>query len=136
VIFFIMLGLGLFIGSTGYAYWWIMLQFSNTITRRTKEIYLNKILVQETAWFDSFNYNEMSARLTKEMMAINKAIGEKTGVINVAIGMTLCGLVIAFVNGWSLALAMVAIGPAIGVCAACFGAMTTGKFKAGLKAYG
>lgn len=97
---------------------------------------MKSILIQETAWFDSFNYNEMSARITKEIMAINKSIGEKVGLIVMSLGMTTCGFIIGMINGWSLALAMCAVGPAIGIAATCFGAMTDTKFKSGLRAYG
>lgn len=78
--FIVMLCVGFGIGSLGFGYWTILLKFSNNVARRTKENYLNAILKQETGWFDSFNYNELSARITKETMAINTAIGEKVGL--------------------------------------------------------
>jgi ATP-binding cassette, subfamily B (MDR/TAP), member 1 len=134
--FGIMVAVGIVIGFFGYAYWSILLKFSNTIARRTKENYLASILKQETGWFDSFNYMEMSARITKETMAINKAIGEKVGLIMLTIGMTSCGFIIGIINGWSLALAMCAIGPVIGVTAVMYGIIMNNKFSKALRAYG
>jgi ABC-type multidrug transport system fused ATPase/permease subunit len=136
IMFGIMIGVGLIIGFFGFMYWNILLKFSNTIARRTKENYLASILKQETGWFDSFNYMEMSARIAKETMAINKAIGEKVGLIMLTIGMTACGFVIGIINGWSLALAMCAIGPVIGVCAVMYGLIMDNKFSKALRAYG
>lgn len=116
-----MIGVGVGVGTFGFIYWIILLKFSSKISRRTKENYLAAILKQETGWFDSFNYNELSARITKETMSINKAIGEKVGLIIFSLGMTICGLVIGLINGWSLALANCAVGPIIGVTAVFFG---------------
>jgi len=136
IVFFVMIGVGAAIGIFGFIYWIILLKFSSKIARRTKENYLAAILKQETGWFDSFNYNELSARITKETMAINKAIGEKIGLIIYSLGMTICGLVIGTINGRSLALANCAIGPIVGVCAVFFGATMESKFSKALKAYG
>jgi ATP-binding cassette, subfamily B (MDR/TAP), member 1 len=135
IVFFVMIGVGAAIGLCGFIYWSILLKFSNIVARRTKETYLGAILKQETGWFDSFNYNELTARITKETMQINKAIGEKVGLIIFSIGMTMSGFVIGVVNGWSLALVMVAIGPLIGVCAVTFGMMGQNKHAKSLKAY-
>ena len=90
---------------------------------------------QETGWFDSFNYNELSSRVVKECGSINKAIGEKVGLMIFAIGMTVCGLVISIVNGWSLALANFAVGPFIGIAALFFGKTIESKSSKALKAY-
>lgn len=134
-IFFMMLGVGVVIGLLGYGYWALLLRFSQEIARRTKESYLAAILKQETGWFDSFNYNEMSARITKETLTINKAIGEKAGLIVMSVGMVISGFLIGLFFGWSLCLAMFAIGPLIGVCAAMFGIMLNSKSAKGLKSY-
>ena len=134
--FFVMLGVGCGIGVFCTVYWMILLRFSNTISRRTKESYLEAILKQETGWFDSFNYTELSSRITKETVAINKAVGEKVGLMIFAIGMTMCGFAIGIINGWSLALANCAIAPVIGFCAVGFFKNIEDKSAKALKAYG
>jgi len=134
--FFVMIGVGVGIGTFGFIYWTILLKFSSKIARRTKENYLAAILKQETGWFDSFNYNELSARITKETLAINKAIGENIGLIIVSFGMTICGIIIGIINGWSLALALFAVGPVVGVTAMFFGKTMESRFSKALKAYG
>lgn len=62
-------------------------------------------------------------------------MGEKVGLIIFSVGMTLCGFVIGLFHGWSLALAMTAVGPAIGICAVCYGKMLNKTSAEGLKAY-
>ena len=131
-----MIGIGFGIGFCATVYWIILLRFSNVIARRTKETYLEAILKQETGWFDSFNYSELSSRITKETIAINKAVGEKVGLMIFAIGMTMCGLAIGIINGWSLALANCAVGPPIGITAVIFFKSIENKSAASLRAYG
>jgi ABC-type multidrug transport system fused ATPase/permease subunit len=131
-----MIGVGAAIGIFGFIYWIILLKFSRKIARRTKENYLAAILKEETGWFDSFNYNELSARITKETMAINKANGDKIGLIIYSLGITICGLIIGTINVWSLALANCAIGPIVGLLAVFFGVTMESKFSKALKAYG
>lgn len=50
--------------------------------------------------------------------------------------MTICGLVIGIVNGWSLALANFAVGPIIGTCALFMAKTIESKFAISLRAYG
>jgi ABC-type multidrug transport system fused ATPase/permease subunit len=68
-------------------------------------------------------------------MKINKAIGEKVGLVLFSVGMTISGLVIGFINGWSLALVMLAIGPIMGVAATFFGKTAMNKFVVQMRAY-
>lgn len=61
-------------------------------------------------------------------MQINKAIGEKIGMIIFSWGITISGIVVGLVNGWSLALAMLAICPVVGVSAVAFGVVSQNKY--------
>lgn len=47
-----------------------LLMFSERIARKTRIAYLESILKQESAWFDTNNPSELSARLGKEVLAI------------------------------------------------------------------
>jgi ATP-binding cassette, subfamily B (MDR/TAP), member 1 len=130
-----MVCIGAFIGLCSFAFWMILLRFSNTVAKRTKENYLAAILKQEQAWFDVNNSNELCAKMTKECMAINLATGEKVGTLLTSLGMCLCGLIIGIVNGWSLALAYLAVGPVLGFGAVNFGGKAVSKFMRGLAGY-
>lgn len=47
-----------------------LLMFSERVTRKTRTEYLKSILRQESAWFDTINPSELSARLSKETNAM------------------------------------------------------------------
>lgn len=130
-----MIGIGVATGLAGFIYWSLLLRFANAVAKRTKENYLAAILKQETGWFDSFNYNELGGRITQESMKINKAIGEKVGLVLYAVGMSITGIVVGFVNGWSLALLMLAIGPLMGIAASFLGKAAMAKVLTQMKAY-
>jgi len=130
-----MVCIGAGIGLCSFMYWSVLLRFSNTVAKRTKTSYLGAILKQEQAWFDMNNSNELSARITKETMSINLATGEKVGQMLQSVGMSICGLIVGIINGWSLALAYFAILPVIAFGALFFGAKAGGKYMEGLKGY-
>ena len=46
---------------------------------------------------------------------MQKALGEKMGMILMSFGMTIAGTVIAFAKGWSFSLALLAIFPFIAI---------------------
>lgn len=90
-----------------------MLITSELIIRKTRTAYVAAILRQETAWFDTNNPAELSARIGKETLAIQKALGEKIGTIIMAFAMTVSGMAIAFSKGWSFSLVVIAAFPFI-----------------------
>ena len=76
---------------------------------------------QESAWFDIVSYTELSAKIAKESQAIELALGDKAGQITFSISMSLSGFMVGFFKGWSLALAILAIAPALIFVAMLFG---------------
>ena len=66
-------------------------------------------------WFDQTNYTELSARISKEVLTIQRAIGEKFAAIINAYAMTLSGFALGFFQGWSLTLSLLGIFPIIGL---------------------
>lgn len=48
----------------------LLLLFSERVVKKIRVKYLESILRQESAWFDTVNPSELSARLTKESAAI------------------------------------------------------------------
>jgi hypothetical protein len=46
------------------------------------------------------NYTELSSRLSRETLAIQRALGEKAGQITFAIAMSCAGLAFGFSKGW------------------------------------
>jgi ATP-binding cassette subfamily B (MDR/TAP) protein 1 len=88
-----------------------MIIYSERIIKKTRLAYLRAILAQESAWFDLTNPLELSSRIGKECLAIQKAIGEKVGTIYMALCMCVSGLAFAFSRGWSFALVVMGFFP-------------------------
>ncbi len=92
------IGLGVWLFS--YFFFTMMQISSESIGAKTKVAYLKSILSQEVAWFDQINTSELSQRLGKESQTIQRAIGEKIGIIAMAFAMSASGLFFAFFKGW------------------------------------
>lgn len=65
---FACVGVGIWILS--YVNYAFLIIFSERVTKRIRISYLESILKQESAWFDTSNPSELSARLGKETLAI------------------------------------------------------------------
>ena len=109
---------------------------SEKIVRKIRTSYITAILRQECAWFDTNNPAELSARIGKETLAIQRALGEKMGMILLAFAMTTSGLAIAFVKGWSFSLVVVAAFPFIMIGTTLLNKVVQSGFTANMKAYG
>jgi hypothetical protein len=48
----------------------LLLLFSERVVKKTRTKYLKAILRQESAWFDTINPSELSAKLSKETAAM------------------------------------------------------------------
>ena len=107
------LGLCVLICITATIYYYLLVAASHMITTRIKKLYLEAILRQESAWFDTQNYTELPSRVIKECQSIQRGIGEKFGQIIFSISMFMSGLVVGSTKGGSLAAAMLAVGPII-----------------------
>lgn len=107
--------IGIAIWILTYVSYAFLLMFSERVAKKTRVKYLECILKQDSAWFDTTNPSELSARLGKEILAIQKALGEKMGTIILAFAMTIAGLTFAFTRGWSFSLVILAAFPFIAV---------------------
>lgn len=65
---------------TAYLYFVFLVIMAERIAKKTRVAYLRSILNQEVGWFESsVSTTELSARLSKECLAIQTALGEKMG---------------------------------------------------------
>lgn len=92
---------------------------SEKIVAKFKERYVRAIIAQEAAWFDQVNITELNSRVARESLSMKAAIGDKLGMIIYGLAMCVSGLSIGVWRGWSLALAMLLIGPMIGIGFGC-----------------
>lgn len=89
--------------------------YSQRITQKTRVEYLRAILRQDTKWFDTINVQELSSKMSRDIGAIERAIGDKAGFVMFGISRSVAGFGFAFGKGWLLSL-ILAIGfPIIGL---------------------
>ena len=109
---------------------------ASTIGATFRKIYLERVLGQESAWYDQSDYLQLAARMTREVETITSGIGQKFGAILYASFMSLSGFVLGFYKGWSLTLAFFVIAPIILCGMGCFASVMQNNQKAALAAYG
>jgi ABC-type multidrug transport system fused ATPase/permease subunit len=82
------------------------------------------------------NPSELSARLSKESAAMQKALGEKMGTIILAFSMTVAGLTFAFTKGWSFSFVLLVAFPFLGFTTALMAKIMAQGSQETMKAYG
>ncbi|KAG2216406.1 hypothetical protein INT45_013883 [Circinella minor] len=83
--------------------------------RRIRQLYVHSILRQDMTWFDTSEEGSLTTRLATDIQAIQEGISEKLGMIFQMIALFVCAMVVAFVNGWRLALVILATIPIMGI---------------------
>jgi ABC-type multidrug transport system fused ATPase/permease subunit len=76
-------------------------------------VYFAKTLEMDAAFYDENNPNEMSAKIAKEVSAIQRGLGEKVGMTVMSMSMFVAGFAFAFVWGWKLSLILLGVFPII-----------------------
>ena len=107
------IGLGSVMWVLHYAYFSLLLIYAQRITRKLRVQYLKSLLAQDISFFELNNSNEMAAQMGKQLLAIQKATGEKIGSIIMSFTMCLFGVVIAFIRGWLYTLTLLVVIPFI-----------------------
>jgi ATP-binding cassette subfamily B (MDR/TAP) protein 1 len=112
----IMIGIGAGIWIFSFAFYGALIHFSESISNKIKIAYLKAVLGQEAAWYDLTNPMELSSKIGKETLAIQKALGEKLGTIIMALSMSVSGFAFAATRGITLTAALFAYFPIIVFC--------------------
>ncbi len=131
----IMLYLAIGIAITSFFQNWLLISTGASIAARMKTKYLKAVLDQESAWYDQKNYMELASRLAKDVDSIQTGISQKAGQVLYSFMMCFSGLAVGFIKGWSLALAMLAIGPIMMIGMGIFGAVMQQNTLVSRKAY-
>jgi ATP-binding cassette subfamily B (MDR/TAP) protein 1 len=87
--------------------------FAARISYKTRMIYFTKCLEKDAAFYDVNSPTEMSAKISKEISAIQRGLGEKVGNIIMSIFMFIFGFGLAFVWGWLLSVILMGAIPFI-----------------------
>lgn len=130
------LAIGAAIWATSYCFYALLVIMSERIGKKTRVAYLRAILQQDIAWFDQTNITELSARLSKECQAIQRALGEKMGTIQLSFAMCISGLFFAFFRGWWFSLILLFVFPLLFLNTHLITVAMQSGFTQNLKSYG
>ncbi|KAL4899853.1 hypothetical protein BDW74DRAFT_188871 [Aspergillus multicolor] len=102
VFYFLYLGIGEFltIGIATFAF----VHTGNSVTQKIRVRYLQAILQQNIAFFDSLGAGEITTRISGDMHLIQDGISEKASLVLTGVASFVTAFVIAFVKYWKLAL--------------------------------
>jgi len=110
----------LFLGVGMWVFSWLQVTlwaiFAQRISYKTRLIYFEKCLNLDAAFYDENNPNEMSAKIAKEISAIQRGLGEKVGNTIMSISMLIFGMLFAFYWGWKLSLILMGTLPFVVFC--------------------
>lgn len=132
----ILTAIGAFVWLGSYLFYACLVIASERIALKTRVKYLESILIQDIAWFDMTNTSELSQRLGNECQSIQRAIGEKIGIIVMAFGMSISGLFFSFFKGWFFSAILFCYFPFMLGASFFIGMSMQRGFSANLKAYG
>lgn len=79
------------------------------ITRRLRRAFLDSVLRQNVAFFDSHGAGEIAVSISNDISLAQDGISQKVGLIGLGVGGFVSALVVAFVKGWRLALVLLCV---------------------------
>ena len=110
-------------GGLGFVMWifsWLNVTlwaiFAQRIAYKTRMVYFAKTLEMDAAFYDENNPGEMSAKIAKEISAIQRGLGEKVGNTIMSVFMFFVGFILAFRWGWKLSLILMGALPIAAFC--------------------
>lgn len=93
--------------------------------RRLRVAFMRSVLFQELAWFDrEGSPDAVSARITSEVNTVQDAIGDKLGTYVRFMSQFVSGMILGLVQGWELALFILALVPFLACAGGVFMKMT------------
>ncbi|CAM6010259.1 unnamed protein product [Sphagnum balticum] len=112
---YVVLAVGIFIVAPAQSFSFGLI--GQRLIRRLRRMTFDKVLRQEVAWFDvdENSSGAIGARLSADAAAVKGMVGDTLSLIVQNIGTIVCGLTIAFVSNWQLALVILALVPLLGM---------------------
>ncbi|KAF8133779.1 ste6-like protein [Boletus edulis] len=114
--YLVYIGLGTLVCTFTYTVIWVYTGEVNA--KRIRERYLQSVLRQNIAYFDSVGAGEVATRIQTDTHLVQQGISEKVPIAVSFISAFITGFVLAYARSWRLALAMSAILPCIGITGA------------------
>ncbi|KIP08244.1 hypothetical protein PHLGIDRAFT_127165 [Phlebiopsis gigantea 11061_1 CR5-6] len=114
--YLVYIGIGSFVCTFLYMYIWV---YTGEIgTKRLREKYLQAILRQDVAFFDNVGAGEVATRIQTDTHLVQLGTSEKVPVVVSYIAAFVCGMILAYVRSWRLALALTSMIPCIAITGA------------------
>ncbi|EFA76462.1 ABC transporter B family protein [Heterostelium album PN500] len=132
-LYFVYIAIGMFFASYLEVACWSIAGERQSV--RCRKQYLKAILRQEIGWYDVTKSSELATRIASNTQLFQEAIGEKVGNFLHFTSTFISGFIIGLVNGWQLALVIIAVTPLLAACGAFMTKMMTDLTKKGQDAY-
>ncbi|XP_062574825.1 ATP-dependent translocase ABCB1-like isoform X2 [Saccostrea cucullata] len=110
-LYFCLIAIGAFV--LGYASIFCFTLSAERQIQVIRKFFFRSIMRQDMEWFDTHESSELSTRFSEDMHLIYDGIGDKVATFIQWTTTFLVSFVIAFVSGWKLALATVALCPLV-----------------------
>ena len=88
---------------------------------RLRRAYLASVLCKDIAWFDTHTPGEIPSHLSNDIDKFQNAVAQKAGMALMNISQALTGMLLGFIQGWQLALVVLAGIPFIGLAMVALG---------------
>ncbi|KAJ8520713.1 hypothetical protein ONZ45_g2501 [Pleurotus djamor] len=111
--YLVYIGLGMFVCTYIYMYTWVYTGEVNA--KRIRERYLQAVLRQNIAWFDSTGAGEVTTRIQTDTHLVQQGISEKVALVVNFIASFITGFILAYIRSWRLALALSSILPCMAI---------------------
>ncbi|KAI8615649.1 multidrug resistance protein [Chytriomyces sp. MP71] len=113
VLYFVCLGLGSFtLNYIGTLAWRLT---GERQALRIRLQFMESLLKQDISWFDERRVGDLAARLSTDTFIIQSGLSEKIGLALVYISSFLGSFIVAYTQGWKMALVITAAVPALGI---------------------
>ncbi|KAG6377083.1 P-loop containing nucleoside triphosphate hydrolase protein [Boletus reticuloceps] len=129
--YLVYIGIGTLVCTFTYTVIWVYTGEVNA--KRIRERYLQAILRQDIAYFDSVGAGEVATRIQTDTHLVQQGISEKVPLAVSFISAFITGFVLAYARSWRLALAMSAVLPCIGITGALMNKFVSKLVQASLK---
>ncbi|EGG19851.1 ABC transporter B family protein [Cavenderia fasciculata] len=132
-VYFLYIAAGMFVLCYAEVAFWTMAGERQSV--RCRKLYFRAILSQEIGWYDITKASELSTRIASDTQLFQEAIGEKVGSFLHFTSTFISGFVIGLINGWQLALVILALTPLLAAAGAFMTKMMTDLTKKGQDSY-
>ncbi|KAI8371097.1 putative ABC transporter protein [Blakeslea trispora] len=103
--------------------------------RRIRTMYVHAVLRQDMSWYDNATEGSLNTRLATDTQLIQDGISERFGQLVMLTAQFIAGFIVAFVNGWRLAVIMLAVTPLLLAAGSAMGFFITKYTKKSQDAY-